>query len=1241
MSAGLIDGDPRRLGGYWLAGRLGASGRGVVYEAYDADGGRVAVKVLHGDADADPELRDRFRREAAAVRRVAPFCTAAVLDAGLDGPKPYIVSEYVAGPSLCGAVVDGRRFTGGDLHHLATAVATALTAIHHAGAVHHDLRPGTVLLGPDGLRVIGFGVARAPGTPSAATGSVRAAPGDSAPEIAYTAPEIFTGGCAGTAADVFAWGGVVLFATTGTDPFRAEGPGGVPSVQPQLDMLPERLRPLVAASLATDPRARPAAGDLLLALAGENDGLDIPRLLAAGGAAGARIRSVSQDPALGTLAERAHATLGLAEREFLPEILLRLVTVTDDGELTVRRARWAELLDGRPEAEAAAVRRVLQVFAHLVDHDDHEVWLSRPALPQAWPRLRVWVRANLDGLAAHRGIRAAARHWWTRGRRDGDLFRGGTLESAVRWAAVGRRDLTLDRAERDFLEASATLARRRARRGRALSVTLAGLLVVVFAAGAPAVQQGRRAGAGGAAVALQRDRAEARRLAVTADELRVADPVRAMLLSVAAWRLAPVTEARASLTGSLAQRETSTFHDPVTAPRTFRALSRDGRTLVSAGRDEARIWDVRTGRRIGGFRGIGDDPRWVALSPGGRLLAVIAGRELKVWDVAKGRPTGAALAVREGGGETRALFGQAEDRLLVTEGRRLMVWNLTTGDRRFPPVAGMNSSASAAVSPATASATSSTSFVPVPAPAPTASSVAFDGTSAATFDVTADGRRLVVGDPGGGAAAWTLEGLRGTRLGDRCAGCATRVAYSPDGAIAAVGGEDTVRLYDAVTGADLGRVLSRGNGGVLRFSQDGRFLAAAARTSVRLWRVEDGELLLTQRIDAFEPAVAFDPDGRTLRYLTEGSVTALDIADLTRPDVLRGAGAAWAELSPGGRLLAVRGERSDRIRIWDVRRREPVATLTLGAGVGDSSFGMAFSGDGRRLAAVGGDPAAGLEIWDTSTSERIAVIRPAGEGRMSAVALNADGTAVASQVVYADPAEGLGGRAGEVYAWDLPGGRRNWSHAGGRPGALRFAPGGRALALVGGEQRLLDAATGRPFGLPYGPPAVDGPVTALEFGGNGAGFAVADRAGRISVWETATGKRVGTPIRGGAGAGARLAYSPRGDVIAAAAGRGDGSGDDGGGGRGDGSGAVALWDITTGRRLGRPIPVGTGTLRSLAFTADGSRLVTVDSAGTLAEHPVDPELVARAVCERAGRTLSPAEWTTFMGEIPYRKICPG
>ncbi|MEV4065115.1 serine/threonine-protein kinase, partial [Nonomuraea dietziae] len=294
MGNALIDGDPQRLGGYWLAGRVGEGGQGVVYEGYDAEGQRVAIKVFRGD----PSVQPRLAKEAAAARRVPAFCTARVLDADLEGPRPYIVSEYVEGPSLRQVA---KVFREDELHRLATAMATALTAIHDAGVVHRDLKPDNVLLGPDGPRVIDFGVARTMEMSLTSAGLVAGTP-------SYMAPEVFSGERAGAPADVFAWGATVLFAATGMDPFRADSLGAVMhrvlSHEPDLSPLPGQVKELVAAALAKDPRQRPTSRELLLALV-SGDGLDTARLLAQGAGSAAAMASgageQARDPALGTL----------------------------------------------------------------------------------------------------------------------------------------------------------------------------------------------------------------------------------------------------------------------------------------------------------------------------------------------------------------------------------------------------------------------------------------------------------------------------------------------------------------------------------------------------------------------------------------------------------------------------------------------------------------------------------------------------------------------------------------------------------------------------------------------------------------------------------------------------------------------------------------------------------------------------------------------------------------------------
>ncbi|MGI5322570.1 serine/threonine-protein kinase [Actinomadura nitritigenes] len=255
----LVPDDPREIGRYRLTGRLGEGGQGVVYLGEGPSGERVAVKVLkHADARA----RERFAREMAAARRVAPFATAAVLDSSAEGPLPYVASEFVDGPSLQERVADGGPLRGGDLQRLAVNTASALAAIHAAGIVHRDLKPANVLLGPDGPRVVDFGIARAidaetrtqmVGTP------------------AYFAPEWLRDLPPTVKSDVFAWAGTMVFAATGRPPFG----GGVTveammhriaTADPDLTGVPDALRPLLSECLAKDPDRRPSSRDLAMRL---------------------------------------------------------------------------------------------------------------------------------------------------------------------------------------------------------------------------------------------------------------------------------------------------------------------------------------------------------------------------------------------------------------------------------------------------------------------------------------------------------------------------------------------------------------------------------------------------------------------------------------------------------------------------------------------------------------------------------------------------------------------------------------------------------------------------------------------------------------------------------------------------------------------------------------------------------------------------------------------------------------
>ncbi|MBW8482386.1 protein kinase domain-containing protein [Actinomadura parmotrematis] len=256
----LRPGDPGEIGGYVLSGRLGAGGQGTVFLGHAADGAPVAVKLLHARFDGDGRARARFAREIGAARRVASARTARVLAADAGGPHPYLVAEYIDGPSLAEAVRVRGPLAGGDLAALAAGAAAALAAIHGAGVAHRDLKPSNVLLADGGPRVVDFGIARAADAATASTSLIMGTP-------AYMAPEQVGGAEVGPPADVFAWGATVAYAATGRPPFGCDT---VPAVfhrittaEPDLGGLDGPLRAVVAAALAKDPAARPSAGDLV------------------------------------------------------------------------------------------------------------------------------------------------------------------------------------------------------------------------------------------------------------------------------------------------------------------------------------------------------------------------------------------------------------------------------------------------------------------------------------------------------------------------------------------------------------------------------------------------------------------------------------------------------------------------------------------------------------------------------------------------------------------------------------------------------------------------------------------------------------------------------------------------------------------------------------------------------------------------------------------------------------------
>lgn len=254
--------DPRQLGKYRLLHRLGAGGMGQVYLGLSPGRRLVAVKVIHAGFEEHPEFLARFRREVLANRLVTGAFTAPVVDHDAYASPPWLVTSYVPGPSLREAVRDAGPLPKSTVLLLAGALAEALASIHEAGLIHRDLKPSNVLLSEDGPRVIDFGIARIEDL----TGVTRTK--QPLGTYGYIAPEFLTRGESTAASDMFALGGVLVYAATGSNPFGS-GSDHVLAYrtvheQPRLEGIAStELLDLITTCTAQNPAERPTPQQVL------------------------------------------------------------------------------------------------------------------------------------------------------------------------------------------------------------------------------------------------------------------------------------------------------------------------------------------------------------------------------------------------------------------------------------------------------------------------------------------------------------------------------------------------------------------------------------------------------------------------------------------------------------------------------------------------------------------------------------------------------------------------------------------------------------------------------------------------------------------------------------------------------------------------------------------------------------------------------------------------------------------
>lgn len=906
--------------------------------------------------------------------------------------------------------------------------------------------------------------------------------------------------------------------------------------------------------------------------------------------------------AIAATAEEVYGQLDPGMRAVARQLLLRMVEPGQGTPDTRRPLTRAELDEWADPAVPEVVDRLAR--ARLLTADEDGVQFAHEALLTCWPRLHRWIEEDRERLRHHRHLTEAARAWLEHDRDPGDLYRGSRLERAEESFPGHATDRGLTAAERSFLiaavearETDRRTAARSTRRSRTLLAGLSAVLVVALVTGLSAWhlhtdnQDRRNADA-------------ARRVADVADALRTTDPRLAQLLGVAAWRVDELPETRRALLGSLAQPELDTFTDPAPGETPARFLADSGRTLLSVEGRTWRRWNVATHRETDSGRLPAADLVHAA-SPDGRTLALSTSDGIRLWDTATARWTGdtehpeaadATVDLTDAGYLVSGADGEDRVRLrTVKEGRLLLDQhsNLAMADAARGPGGRV---------------------LTVVCPSATA--------APQVWDVRA--RRTLPGD-------WR-------EATDVC-GDGQTLPVLGSGRLAVVTGSG-VRVWDLRSGEQLAD-LTRHGVEYAAFSKDGDFLATADGTEIQVWRLSSPDAPVFRHDlnnQHLYRGLYWDPGRPVLRYLEGGTVHSLDLAQAVT--------SAWSErelddvlLSPDGRTLATAERVGDayRFQVRDTRDGRLVRTLpTPPFPVSHDpkrpitpSYTMslmAFGPDGTTLAY--GVSAPGYEaapqritLWDVRKDRARGAVDLATAGSAEPViglALSGRG-----RTLYAVRSPFSGDLRDEV--WDTGRGRRTSSVTGLTSSHLAVRPDGRLLV---GDNRVARMPGGTVKGLNL----VQGDqIGALAFGADGSLLAVGDQTGRVALWDGEVRHRAGVlrnvfpaPTGDTPEAVTALAVSPDGATLAV----------------GGDAGSLQLWDVATRQPLGGPLTTPGEQLDSLAFGADGRTLYAGGAHVPLQRYAVDPARAVAKVCARAGGSgLSRGQWRTYVGDVPYRKVC--
>lgn len=253
----------KTLGGYHLIKRLGVGGAGTVWLAKNQTGTYVALKTIHPAHTADPVFKARMQREASTVNAVQSDGVAHVLDVELDDEQPFIVSEFINGPTLFHELKAG-PLNKNSAVAFGRQMMAIISQVHAAHIVHRDIKPGNIILSPRGPVLIDFGIAQSDDD------EALTAHGFVSGTASYASPELLRGSRANEDSDWWAWAATMLQALTGRPPF---GTGSTEAIMNRVlngradtEGLPPAVGRLFDQALASEASARLKPESLIMQL---------------------------------------------------------------------------------------------------------------------------------------------------------------------------------------------------------------------------------------------------------------------------------------------------------------------------------------------------------------------------------------------------------------------------------------------------------------------------------------------------------------------------------------------------------------------------------------------------------------------------------------------------------------------------------------------------------------------------------------------------------------------------------------------------------------------------------------------------------------------------------------------------------------------------------------------------------------------------------------------------------------